>query len=282
MRSIIRTAVLTAAVAAFTVTTPAIGSAADAGEVSYAFGVAGTDVTYAITVSNPGASDAQAVSISDTIPAGTTFRSVTPPSGWTCNAPAAGTPGPVAVTCSRATLAWGASGQFSVTVRLAASAGDGSQLCNTASISSSTSDPATANNSSQTCGTVRTSADLALSQTVSTIGKAGKGTAIFTLVTTNNGPSDAVGVSLTATSSLFSVPAPAISAPSGASCTAANQTVTCSWAAMPVGSTATVMISVPWRSAVGQVCTVGTVSAGTSDPNAVNNTASACIGKKGR
>ncbi|KSZ56402.1 hypothetical protein Z045_23535 [Rhodococcus pyridinivorans KG-16] len=49
MRSIIRTAVLTAAVAAFTVTTPAIGSAADAGEVSYAFGVAGTDVTNTIT-----------------------------------------------------------------------------------------------------------------------------------------------------------------------------------------------------------------------------------------
>ena len=49
MRSIIRTAGLTAAVAAFTVAAPAIGSAADAGEVGYAFGVDGTNVTNTIT-----------------------------------------------------------------------------------------------------------------------------------------------------------------------------------------------------------------------------------------
>jgi hypothetical protein len=40
------------------------------------------------------------------------------------------------------------------------------------------------------------------------------------------------------------------------------------------------VISVPWRSSVGQICTTGTATAGTPDPNAVNNTATACIGKK--
>ncbi|QHG83546.1 hypothetical protein [Rhodococcus rhodochrous] len=49
MRSIIRTAVLTTAVAAFTVTAPALGSAAAADEVVYAFGVDGTSVTNTIT-----------------------------------------------------------------------------------------------------------------------------------------------------------------------------------------------------------------------------------------
>src|SRR6185295_14529612 len=93
--------------------------------------VAGTDVTYTLTAANLGPSDAQAVSVSDTIPAGTTFRSVTPPSGWNCTAPAVGATGQV--TCSRASLTAGASGQVSLTVRLGASATDGSQLCNAAS-----------------------------------------------------------------------------------------------------------------------------------------------------
>jgi hypothetical protein len=41
-----------------------------------------------------------------------------------------------------------------------------------------------------------------------------------------------------------------------------------------------VTVSVPWRSSVGQVCATGTASSGTTDPNAANNTASVCVGKK--
>jgi hypothetical protein len=45
-------------------------------------------------------------------------------------------------------------------------------------------------------------------------------------------------------------------------------------------ATGTASIAVPWRSAVGKVCDTVTVSAGTIDPIATNNTSSACIGKK--
>jgi uncharacterized repeat protein (TIGR01451 family) len=241
---------------------------------------AGTDVAYTITVRNSGRSNASAVSVTDTIPAGTTFQSLTSPVGWSCAKPSVGTAGPVGVSCSIASLASGATASFTLTVRLGAGATAGGDLCNTASVGSTTTDPISSNNSSQACGTIRTLADLSLTQSAATTGKPGKGTATFTLNVTNLGPSDASNVSLAATSSLCSGPAPAINSTSGATCTVAGQTVTCSWTTIPVGGTVRVTISVPWRSSVGTVTMTATVTAGTPDPNAINNTATTSIGKK--
>ncbi|MEO8247122.1 MAG: DUF11 domain-containing protein [Chloroflexota bacterium] len=242
--------------------------------------IAGADVSYSIVVANQGPSVAGSLSMSDTIPAGTSFQAVTAPAGWTCTKPAVGTVGPAGITCTTATLAPSATAAFGLTIRLLPSAGESSQLCNTASATSTTSDPTPGNNTSQTCGTVRTLADLALSQTALTSGRAGKGTATFTLVVANLGPSDSQNVALDASSSLFKGPAPSTLATSGGNCTVSGLVVSCSWAAIPVGGQVSVTISVPWRSSLGSVCTTGTVSAGTSDPNAINNTASACVGKK--
>jgi uncharacterized repeat protein (TIGR01451 family) len=242
--------------------------------------IAGNNIAYAITVANDGPSVARDVALTDTIPAGTTFQSMASPGGWTCVKPAVGTADPVDVTCSISSLAPGASAGFTLTVRLAPSATDGQELCNAASGSTSTVDPNLGNNAWEACGTIRTLADLALTQSASTTGKPGKGTATFRLVVTNLGPSDSQNVSLAATSSLFTGPAPATSSTSGATCVVSEQTVTCSWAAVPVGSTVSVDISVPWRSSVGKVCTNGNVAAGTSDSNMLNNTASACVGKR--
>ena len=54
MRSIIRTTVLAAAVAGSAMAAPAIGAAADAGEVGYVFGVDGANVTNTITNTTDG------------------------------------------------------------------------------------------------------------------------------------------------------------------------------------------------------------------------------------
>jgi uncharacterized repeat protein (TIGR01451 family) len=242
--------------------------------------IAGTNATYTILVSNHGPSVAAGPSVADTIPAGTTFQSLTSPAGWTCAKPAVGTAGPASVTCTAASLAAGASATFALTLRSTAATPDGSSLCNTASISATTADPRSGNNTSQVCGTVRGVADLSVAASAATSGKPGRGTATFTFVVTNLGPSDAANISFTASSSLFTGPAPTNTAPSGATCTASNQTVTCSWPGIASTGTGQVVISVPWRSAVGKICTTGSVTAGTSDPNAINNTASACIGKK--
>lgn len=242
--------------------------------------VAGTDATYHLTVANAGPSTARTLQLSDTIPAGTTFRSLSVPAGWTCTTPAVATAGPSPISCSATSLAPGVSSTFDLVLRSSAATSEGSDLCNTATVASATTDPAAGNNSSQTCGQVRTIADLRVTGTVTTTGKPGKGTASFVFTVANLGPSDSQGASLTVRSDQFSGPAPATSASSGATCTVAGSAVACSWSSLASATSTQVTVSVPWRSSVGQVCATGTVASGTTDPNAANNTASVCVGKK--
>jgi uncharacterized repeat protein (TIGR01451 family) len=239
---------------------------------------AGTDVTYTMTAMNGGPSDAQSVSLSDTVVAGTTFVSLARPAGWACTTPAVGSTG--AVNCSIGTLAAGATAAFSLVVHLSPSSVSGSQLCDTANVSTTTLDAALGNNTAKACGTVQALADLALAQSATTAGSPGKGTATFLLTVVNNGPSDSQKISLVANSSLFSGPPPAINASTGGTCTVSGSNVTCQWASLALGASDSVSISVPWRSAVGAVCDSGTVSAGTPDPNATNNNLTTCATKK--
>jgi uncharacterized repeat protein (TIGR01451 family) len=241
--------------------------------------VAGGDVTYSITARNAGPIAAAAVQLTDPLPSSATFKSLTVPSGWTCSKPAVGNTG--SISCSNPSLAVNAADAFTLVVHLPSSLGDGSQICNTANISTTTTDPQTANNTVSACGTVTTRADLRLTQTSSTSGRAGKGTATFTVTVRNDGPSDSQNVALLATSSLFIGPPPAtVTASPNATCTVAESTVSCRWTSLAAGASDTVQIDVPWKSAVGSVCDTATISAGTVDPNAINNTSSACIGKR--
>jgi hypothetical protein len=162
---------------------------------------------------------------------------------------------------------------------VSAGATSGSDLCNTASITTATQDPISSNNSSRTCGAVKTLADLSLTGTAGTVGKAGKGTATFTFVIANLGPSDSQSVSLSASSSLFKGAKVSITT-TGATCVTIGQSVTCSWASVAFGSTRQVVLSVPWSSSIGQICTSGSLASGTADPNPINSAVTACIGKK--
>jgi len=241
--------------------------------------VAGGDVTYNITARNAGPVDAAAVQLNDSLPSNATFKSLTVPSGWTCSMPAVGNTG--TINCSKPSLTVNAADAFTLVVHLPPSLGDGTQICNTADISTTTSDPQVANNSATACGTVTTRADLRITQSSSTTGRAGKGTATFTLTVRNDGPSDSQNVALLATSSLFIGPPPAtVTASPNATCTVAESTVNCRWTSLTAGTSDVVRIDVPWKSAVGSVCDTATLSAGTIDPNAINNTSSACIGKR--
>jgi len=150
-------------------------------------------------------------------PSGTTFQNLTAPASWNCTTPAVGGTG--SITCSTTTLSATASVAFTLKVHLSSSAADGAQLCDTASVSTTTTDPAGSNNSSQVCGTIRTLADLALSQKATTSGSAGKGTAMFSLTLKNNGPSDSSNISVVATSTLFVGPPPlTVTASPGGTC----------------------------------------------------------------
>lgn len=91
----------------------------------------GTNVVYTLTATNLGPTTATGVTITDPVPAGSTFVSAP---GCTF---AAGT-----VTCAVGTLAAGASQSYTVTV----TAGSGSSLVNTATVAGAQTDPDTSNN----------------------------------------------------------------------------------------------------------------------------------------
>src|SRR5207245_59159 len=107
------------------------------------------NVTYTITTSNNGPSDAQAVSTTDTIPANTTLVSFTQTSG-----PANG-----------GTLPTGGTETFVLIVHLNANAPSGSTITNTANVSSTTPDSNLANNTSSVNSTVAASADVQVVKT---------------------------------------------------------------------------------------------------------------------
>jgi uncharacterized repeat protein (TIGR01451 family) len=97
-------------------------------------------ITYTLAVTNNGPSSANTVSVVDTLPAGSTFVSASG-TGWTCNN-VAGT-----VTCTVPSLPVGAAPVISLTFNAPPVASAGT-LSNTATVSSATTDPTPANNSS--------------------------------------------------------------------------------------------------------------------------------------
>jgi len=107
----------------------------------------GADLTYTITAGNNGPDAAGKVVVSDTLPTGTTFVSVSTSAG-TCTSPAVGGTG--AVRCTIGGLAVSATATVTLTVNV--NAVRGTILTDTANISAAAYDPNTANNHS----TVRT------------------------------------------------------------------------------------------------------------------------------
>lgn len=103
----------------------------------------GGQVTWTLTVWNTGPSGAKGISLSDTLPAGTRFASVTPSTGK-CTAPHVGAVGTVVCKLGRLGKSGGPV-TVSLTATITASAGQ--TIANTASVSSKTHDPHPENNS---------------------------------------------------------------------------------------------------------------------------------------
>ena len=153
---------------------------------------AGTNVTYTVTLSNSGPSDAQSVALTDSLPAGTTFVSQSQSSG-----PAFALTNPGGnVSDSIGALAAGASASFVLVVHANSNDPAGSLITNTGNISSATSDPNSANNSSSRISTVAASADIAVTKTGPATVTAGTNVT-YTVTLSNSGPSDAQSVALT-------------------------------------------------------------------------------------
>ena len=245
--------------------------------------VAGTAMAYTIVVSNAGPSAVTGASVTDTMPAVLTGVN------WTC-APAAacaataGT-GSIATTVN---LAAGSSATFTVNATLRSDASG--TLTNTATVAPPAGivDPNLANNSATDTNTIQRQANLGVTKTdgLTSVVRGTTGVT-YTIVATNNGPSDVTGATLTDNlpsttgGTRFTVTSWSCTASAESSCTATNTGAanTRNGAVnLQSGGTATYILvgTVPLTAPLGNSTNSVTIAApaGVTDPTPGNNSAS--------
>jgi uncharacterized repeat protein (TIGR01451 family)/fimbrial isopeptide formation D2 family protein len=217
----------------------------------------GEDIVYTLVVTNNGISDAAAVSVSDPLPAGTSFVSA--------DAPCAESSG--TVTCALGTMIPGASTTLHVTVT-ATSIGTKD---NTATVSTSTPDPDPLNDTSTASVVVDPTADLKATKTAPATANVAD-TITYTIGATNLGPDDAASVQL---SDVLPAGVQFVSADSP--CAESGGTVTCSVGGLPSGASVTrdVRVTVLAAAAGTTVSNTSTTGSTTHDPDTSNNDATA-------
>jgi large repetitive protein len=147
---------------------------------------AGQDVTFTITATNGGPSDATNVVVSDTLPAGLTFKSAT----------AGCSPAGQTVTCGAVPLPNGNSVIISVVATVQPSA-TGS-LVNTANVASPSDNVPANNTATATVAITAPPAELALTLTDTPDPVAAGANLTYTIAIANAGPNDATNVAVTA------------------------------------------------------------------------------------
>jgi uncharacterized repeat protein (TIGR01451 family) len=160
---------------------------------------AGTNATYTITITNNGPNAAQGVVLSDTLPGGSSFVSMTQTGGT--DGFSLSQSGGTATETATGTIASGSSDTFTLTVFAPSSLGNGAPFNDTGTVSASNPDPNNNNNTSTQTGTVvnnNPNADVGVS--VSGPGSANEGgTVMYNITVTNSGPATATGVVATDT-----------------------------------------------------------------------------------
>ena len=117
--------------------------------------LAGGNITYTVNVANNGPSTASSVSITDAVPANTTFvsASVVSGSGWLTSTPPVGSTG--TVFFSKATVFTADTAAFQIVVAVDAATAGGTVVTNTATIAAATADATPGNNSGTATTTVQ-------------------------------------------------------------------------------------------------------------------------------
>jgi len=238
---------------------------------------AGGNLTYAITVTNAGPGNAASATLTDTLPAGMTFVSLSSPGGWSCTTPAVGASG--TVSCSNPSLGVG-SGVFTLTVAVDPLTPPGSILTNTATVSSGSTDPNPGNESGSATTTVGPSfgpfADLSITKTDGVTTATPGGSVTYSIAVSNSGPSNVTGATVADTFPATLTCLWTCVGAGGGTCTAAgsgniNDTVN-----LPAGGsvtyTASCTISVAATGTLSNAATV-TAPAGVTDPSLGNNSA---------
>lgn len=234
--------------------------------------VAGTALTYTLTVSNAGPSLARNVVLTDTLPAGLSFTTFS--GGGSCSILA---PVPGGIVCALGNMNPGTSViVYANTMVLSSTT---APLSNTALATSTTPDPSPLNNTSAPAvSTVLTRADLAVVKTSDKDVYKPSSQVKYTITVTNNGPSDALNVVVT-----DNLPdtKQAIYNFDTVGCSKAGLVLACNLGTIPSGTSTTFNVYETVRGSKGQVVNKASVASSTTDLVAANNisTRTVLIGK---
>jgi uncharacterized repeat protein (TIGR01451 family)/fimbrial isopeptide formation D2 family protein len=220
---------------------------------------AGGQLTWQLEVTNNGPDPATGVTVTDTLPAGTQFVSAS--SGCT---EAGGT-----VTCAVGGLAVGERATLELTATVPTALAS-TTIVNSAVVRGDQIDEEPSNDRDEAVTEVGPSTDLAVVKQGPAVAAAG-GSAAWTLVVTNSGPSTATGV--TVVDALPEGVAFQSAAPTQGTCTAAGQQVTCALGALAPGASAQVQVvgAVSASLEGATVVNVAAVTGAEPDPNPGND-----------
>ena len=219
----------------------------------------GGNVIFTVTATNNGPSNATGVSVSDALPTGYTLVSATPSAGTSY----------VAGVWTIGALNSGAS----ATLQLSATVLASGNYTNTASRTASTpADPNAANDSASVGTTPVGQADIGLTKVVNNATPNVGGNVIFTVTATNNGPSNATGVSVSdALPTGYTLVSATPSA--GTSYVAGVWTI----GALNSGASATLQLSATVLASGNYTNTASRTASTPADPNAANDSAIAVV-----
>jgi len=233
--------------------------------------VPGGTVTYTITASNPGPSNAPGSTVADTFPASLTCN-------WTCVGAGGGTctAGGAGNVNDTANLPAGGSVTYTASCTISASATG--TLSNTATVTApaGVTDPTPGNNSATDTDTLTPQADLSISKTDGVTSATPGGSVTYTIIASNAGPSNASGSSVADTFPASLTCTWTCVGAGGGACTAGGAGNIGDTVNLPVGGSVTYTASCTISpSATGSLVNTATVSTagGVTDPAPGNNSA---------
>ncbi|HKV11301.1 MAG TPA: DUF11 domain-containing protein, partial [Thermoanaerobaculia bacterium] len=231
----------------------------------------GGSVTYTITASNAGPSDASGSTVADTFPASLTCT-------WTCVGAGGGTCTASGSGNISDTVNLPAGGSVTYTASCTISGSATGTLSNTATVAApgSVTDPNPANNSATDNDALGAQADLSITKTDGVASATPGGSVTYTITASNAGPSGATGATVADT-----FPAPltctwTCAGAGGGTCTAAGSGNISDTVNLPAGGSVTYTASCTISgSATGTLSNTATVAApgSVTDPNPANNSA---------
>jgi uncharacterized repeat protein (TIGR01451 family) len=242
--------------------------------------VPGNNITYTQTVTNNGPQDAVNATFVEAVPGNTTFQSLVVAPGWSCTTPAVGSAGNI--SCTDPDVANAAVGTFAVVVQVSPGTVNGTQILDTASVSSGTNDPNLANNTASVLTLVgsATSANIVVTKTASPNPVQAGNNLTYTIVVKNNGPAAATAVTFTDAIPAHTTFVSLAQTGTAWVCPAPGTAVSCTIASFPSGGTTTftLIVTVVAGTASGTViANTASTATGTPDPNPSSNSSTANV-----